>query len=109
MAARSGTKRAGYQVKLVRGPFVRLQPHACSCADEASLRAYVAKLRRTRPGQLLAADLFCGAGGISLGLESAGATVVFAVDNDPEAVETHRHHFGGLVTDFDLSDADQVT
>jgi DNA (cytosine-5)-methyltransferase 1 len=87
---------------------VRLEPHKDSCADEAGLRAYVAELRRRQPNRLLAADLFCGAGGISLGLERAGATVVFAVDNDPEAVETHRHHFGGLVTDYDLSDPDRV-
>ena len=31
-----------------------------------------------------------------------------AVDRDPEAVETHRHHFGGLALDWDLGDAGRV-
>ena len=36
------------------------------------------------------------AGGLSLGLEAAGYRVVLSADHDAEAVETHRHHFGGL-------------
>jgi DNA (cytosine-5)-methyltransferase 1 len=34
--------------------------------------------------------------------------VVLAVDHDPEAIETHRHHFGGLALDWNLSDPDRV-
>lgn len=34
-------------------------------------------------------DLFCGAGGLSLGLESAGFEALLAVDNSPDACETY--------------------
>jgi DNA (cytosine-5)-methyltransferase 1 len=59
-------------------------------------------------GERLAADLFSGAGGLSLGLEEAGYRVVLAVDHYPEAVETHRHHHAGLSVDWDLGDPDRI-
>jgi len=34
-------------------------------------------------------DLFCGAGGFSEGARQAGCNVVFACDNDPDALEVH--------------------
>ena len=95
-----------YGVKLVRGPFVRLPPHPEACADEEEFLAYAARLRDG--GARLAADLFSGAGGLSLGLEAAGYRVVLAADTDAEAVETHRHHFGGLALDWDLGDTGHV-
>lgn len=100
------TGRGHYGVKLVRGPFVRLAPHAEMCADEEAFLAYAARLRTE--GTRLAADLFSGGGGLSLGLEAAGYTVVLSADHDIEAVETHRHHFGGLALDWDLGDAAHV-
>ncbi len=96
-----------YGVRLVRGPFVRLPPHPDACADERELLNYAARLREG--GARLAADLFSGAGGLSLGLEAAGYRVVLAADTDAEAVETHRHHFGGLALDWDLGDTGHVT
>jgi len=96
-----------YGVRLVRGPFVRLPPHPDACADERELLAYAARLRGS--GARLAADLFSGAGGLSLGLEAAGYRVVLAADTDAEAVETHRHHFGGLALEWDLGDTTHVT
>ena len=59
-------------------------------------------------GHRLAADLFSGAGGLSLGLEAAGYRVVLGVDRDREATETHRHHFGGLTLDWDLGNPERV-
>lgn len=40
-----------------------------------------------------AIDLFCGAGGMSLGFEQAGFDVVLAVDFDPYHVATHERNF----------------
>jgi DNA (cytosine-5)-methyltransferase 1 len=57
---------------------------------------------------LLAADLFCGAGGLSLGLERAGVKVVVGADHDTEALETHRHHMGGMAINWDLGEVDVV-
>jgi site-specific DNA-cytosine methylase len=38
-------------------------------------------------------DLFAGAGGLSLGFQSAGFDVKVSVDNDPQACEAHRKNF----------------
>src|SRR5579859_717752 len=104
-----GTAVAGgrhYGVRLVRGPFVRLPAHPDTCADEQAFLSYAARLRQD--GAHLAADLFSGGGGLSLGLEKAGYRVVLSADKDPEAVETHRHHFGGLTLDWDLGNTGHV-
>lgn len=103
----AATRGGHYGVKLVRGPFVRLAAHPQACEDEDAFLSYAARLRAE--GEHLAADLFSGGGGLSLGLEAAGYCVVLAADHDVEAVETHRHHFGGLALDWDLSDAGHVT
>ena len=107
MADRKAAAQGHYGVKLVRGPFVRLSDHPDTCSDEHEFMRYAARLRDA--GAHLAADMFSGAGGLSLGLEAAGFRVVLAADKDPEAVETHRHHFGGLGLDWDLGDAAHVT
>jgi DNA (cytosine-5)-methyltransferase 1 len=95
-----------YGVKLVRGPFVRLPAHPEACDDEQEFLAYAGSLRAAEIP--LAADLFSGGGGLSFGLEGAGYRVVLGADHDPEAVETHRHHFGGLTLDWDLGDTGNV-
>lgn len=87
----------------MRGPFVRLDPHPDACDSEEELLALAPRLRRP-----LAADLFCGAGGLSLGLSQAGFEVVLGVDNDAEALETHRANHPGLSVNWDLSDASVV-
>lgn len=100
-----GAKVGKYGVRLVRGPFVELPPHPEEC-DERTFLAYAKRLRAD--GHRLAADLFSGAGGLSLGLEAAGYRVVMGIDNDREATETHRHHFGGLTASWDLGDAERI-
>ena len=53
-------------------------------------------------------DLFCGAGGMSLGFIDSrfcgGFECVLAVDNDRAALETHRTNFGGEVVDGNLEE-----
>src|SRR5579859_7008433 len=44
--------------------------------------------RRSQPGARIALSLFAGAGGLDLGVEEAGFTVISAIENDPVAVET---------------------
>jgi DNA (cytosine-5)-methyltransferase 1 len=92
-----------YGVKLVRGPFVRLPPHPSACRTEDELFDLVPRLERP-----LAVDLFCGAGGLSLGLDAAGFDVVVGVDHDREALETHRAYHAGLSVDWDLGDDETV-
>jgi DNA (cytosine-5)-methyltransferase 1 len=42
-------------------------------------------------------DLFCGAGGLTLGFKSAGFLPVFALDHDRASCETYRANFGDHV------------
>lgn len=95
-----------YAVTQIRGPFLKLPRHPEHCATTDELREYCA-LRRAA-GRVLAADLFSGAGGISLGLEEAGYEVVLGVDHYTEAVKTHAHHFAGMSVDWDLSTEDSI-
>lgn len=95
-------------MRLVRGPFLRLEPHKDHCSTAEELRALCRRIRADEPGAPLAADLFAGAGGLSLGLEQAGIRVVIGADHDSEALETHRHHIAGMALDWDLGDADVV-
>ena len=105
-ASSAAARRGKYGVRLVRGPFVQLSANAEECRDEDSFLAYAAELRER--GHRLAADLFSGAGGLSLGLEDAGYRVIFGVDRDQEATETHRHHFGGLTVNWDLGKPQRI-
>lgn len=99
-------RRRAYGVKLVRGPVVRLPPHPEYHDNEESFLAWATRLREQ--GHRLAADLFSGAGGLSLGLQAAGWRVVLAADHDTEAIETHRHYFGGFSVTWDLADPERV-
>ena len=39
-------------------------------------------------------DLFCGAGGMSLGFQMAGYFIALGIDSNPLACQTHAHNFG---------------
>ena len=38
-------------------------------------------------------DIFCGAGGLTLGFERAGYKCIGAIDNSPACIETHKINF----------------
>lgn len=94
-------KERTYGVKLVRGPFISLDPHPATPATNKGLR----DLARSIDGPI-AADLFCGSGGMSLGLEAAGFTSVLGVDHDEPALETYNSLFPGMALHRDLGDPD---
>ena len=48
---------------------------------------------RSCPRTPTAIDLFCGVGGLSLGLKDAGFRLIGAADSDRHAIETHRRNF----------------
>lgn len=60
---------------------------------------------RLRP---TAVDLFCGAGGLSSGLERAGFDVLVGADSDEWATRTHDASTGGLSWCGDLSDPTEL-
>jgi DNA (cytosine-5)-methyltransferase 1 len=62
-------------------------------------------------GAPTALDLFCGCGGLTLGLKQAGFRVVWAVDEDALSVETYRMNHGEVLVreiDIRLLDAESV-
>ena len=94
--------------RFARGQALRLPKHPDHCSDPAELADLVRRLRSSSERPLLAADLFSGAGGMSLGLEQAGMRVVFGADFDPDALATHAHHFAGMSVGWDLGDPERV-
>lgn len=95
----SVTRTDPFKVKQVRGPFVAIEPHpeTSSSTDE------LVDLARSIDGPV-AADLFCGCGGMSLGLEAAGFTSIVGVDYNEQALETYNGLFAGMALHRDLSD-----
>ena len=91
------------EVSFHRGNDLRLPPHP-SAPDPLDLAAVRRWVRAERARGLTALDLFCGAGGLSLGLESAGFRVLVGADLDPASVQTHVANVGGLGYQGDLSD-----
>ena len=60
----------------------------------------------SRSGPFLSIDLFCGCGGLSLGLRYAGFEVVAAVDNDPLSVSTYRRNHSIEPIEEDIEQVD---
>jgi len=52
-------------------------------------------------------DVFCGSGGLSLGLKNAGFTPLVGVDHDPIAIETYAANIGGLAVTEDLENPER--
>ena len=51
-----------------------------------------------------AIDLFCGAGGLSLGFQQAGFNIIVGVDNEQAALDTFEfNHKGAIGLNADLS------
>lgn len=73
-------------------------------SDLVAVREFMRR-SRTRP---TAIDLFCGAGGLSLGLERAGFDVLVGADADEWAVRTHHANLGGLSWCGDLADPTEL-
>ena len=88
-------------VAAFRGPRLRLPPHP-DAPDPVNLKDIRRWVRRANGPTAL--DLFCGAGGLSLGLRDAGFTVLVGADIDPFSVETHVANLGGLAYVGDLAD-----
>ena len=81
-----GAAKRSYGVRVVRGPVVSIPPHPGALSSPDDLREAVERGGDRRPR---AVDLFCGAGGLSIGLSDAGYDVVMGVDSDPVALETY--------------------
>ena len=95
------TSAERYRLPKQRGERISLPRHVLSPdpRDYEAVRSWLAG--RPRPWAI---DLFSGAGGLSLGLEEAGFSVVAAADSDPVAMETHAANIQGLTWLGDLSD-----
>lgn len=92
-------------VAVHRGVNLRLEPHpsAPDPLDLAAVREWV-----KRGDAPTAIDLFCGAGGLSLGLRDAGFRVLVGADNDAASMETHLANIGGLGYHGDLTEPEDL-
>jgi DNA (cytosine-5)-methyltransferase 1 len=60
---------------------------------------------RPKPSRLTATDLFCGAGGSSIGAEAAGVSLAMGINHWVRAIETHSSNFSHADHDCrDVSD-----
>ena len=91
-----------YRVKFRRTEPLSLVPHPETPAEE-EWEEWVRN--STRP---VAVDLFCGAGGLSHGLEAAGYRVVLAADTEDRALESHRHNIAGRTLRLNLAESGAV-
>lgn len=60
------------------------------------------KSRVSDPDALVAIDLFCGAGGMTLGFENAGFVVAAGIDSDSVACQTHAANFLSKTKNIDI-------
>jgi DNA (cytosine-5)-methyltransferase 1 len=104
MAQKAAVQADPHRLKALKGPEQRLEAHEKACELD-DLPLFVRELGGNRP---LAVDLFCGAGGLSLGLHRAGFVVILGADIRPDSIATHRHHFGGCSHRGDLSDPEEL-
>ena len=87
-----------YGVTHRRTRALRLSPHPGAPTDD-DWGAWVRDSAKP-----VAVDLFCGAGGLSHGLEVAGYRVVLAADTDEWALESHSHNIPGRAVRLDLAE-----
>ena len=101
--AETSKTRSGFRVPFRPGSRIDLKAHRRSPDpnDRDAVRAWLESLPRP-----WAIDLFCGAGGLSLGLEQAGFSVIAAADSDPVSTQTHAANIRGLTWTGDLSSPD---
>ncbi len=59
--------------------------------------------------KLKVVSLFSGAGGLDLGFKQSGFDIVWANDNDKDAVETYKHNIGSEIICADISQIDVKT
>ncbi len=62
--------------------------------------------RTPKPAGRSTVSLFAGCGGLDLGFREHGFDLLYAADNDPEAVEAFRHNIGDHIKLRDVRDAD---
>jgi len=60
---------------------------------------------KTKPTVL---DIFCGAGGLSLGFQNAGCQIVGGIDINPHAVKTHHKNFSNTTINLSATDITQI-
>jgi DNA (cytosine-5)-methyltransferase 1 len=53
-------------------------------------------------------DLFCGAGGLSLGFQNAGCKILGGIEINPHAVRTHHKNFPATTLDLPATDITQL-
>lgn len=85
--------------------------HLCAMSAASGAIANTTGSTMARQKQPVAVDLFCGAGGMSLGFEQAGFHVAAAVDNDPINLAAYKENFPNtktLLADLSVLSGDKL-
>jgi DNA (cytosine-5)-methyltransferase 1 len=89
-----------YALPTARGVPLKLTPRrGLAPSDPAAAKRWVKTIPRP-----WAIDLFCGAGGLGLGLHNSGIHVIAAADSDADATATYAANLGSAVFTGDLAD-----
>lgn len=75
-------------------------PEMVAGFDKTEMGLFVPKRQKPRYSLPTCVDLFCGAGGFSLGMIQGGFQVVMGVDNDPSAMMTYLYNLGSYPCDI---------
>ncbi len=54
-------------------------------------------------------DIFCGAGGMSLGFQNAGCEILGGIDKNPHAIRTHHRNFPNCILMRDAQSIESIT
>lgn len=72
--------------------------------NSVSLAAMHSNINPDRPRKPIVLDLFCGAGGMSLGFQMAGYHIGLGVDKEPLPCQTHALNLGDRCVQADIQD-----
>ncbi len=103
MTQKTATRRTEVPSRRGTSRTLSRHPDAPDPTDLNAVQRWVRSIEGPR-----AVDLFCGAGGLSLGLRDAGFVVLVGADSQPRAVETHTANLGGLGYVGDLTDPSEL-
>ena len=83
--------------------FKHVNKHPENCSFD-ELPQYISKFKTDQ----LLLELFCGAGGLSLGLMQSGFRPTLSVDKNSKALDTHSAYFPGASVNDDLSEYEVI-
>lgn len=96
-----GPARADYTLGITQAV---CRPFRGNQVERVAFSGHHAKVQPRMANNLTVVDLFCGAGGLSLGLRAAGFRHLKSIDNNSSAVETYARNVGSHVEAVEITE-----